>query len=449
MERIGSSRMTFVRKGVLAAVALGVLAGCAGLPEPDGTEAAIIARAETLTPLTAATGADVKSVAQNGLLVSPTVREAASRVSASADEVRVQRAVLFPSLSLSLGGGVGPAGSGAPGVALTGSQLLFDGGNADRAVKVADFDLQINYIEFQKSVDEVLLELLRAYDDVQRQAELLAVYSKQFKALGELEMLVSARVESGAVSSTDLLESKRRLQSAAFLVNDTELALAEARDRLMLLSGQASGGRIAISPRACTASGDSDALLIARLREARAQLVLQQAENALAPRVLLQPVLRGQLGTSTLPVGVNLDIQSDLLQGGALTAKANVARNVLAATTAQLEVAQLENDIAEGGLRRALEAGARKGEMLDRQIALLSETRELYRRQYLEMGTRQLSELLDVEEEYYGRQAELVELRSELSADRLDCAVRSRVLRRELGLESNSIYGFPLAQDWF
>lgn len=425
-----------------------MLAGCVRLPGPDGFEAAIIKESQGLPVLAPATGKDVKSVARNGLLLSPAVREAASLVSASADEVRVQRAAFFPGLGLSAGGGVGSAGSGDPALELTGSQLLFDGGNTQRAVKVADFDLQINYIAFQKAVDDAMVELLKAYDNVHTQNELLTVYRKQLNALRELESLVAARAESGAVSSSDLLEARKRVQSAAFLVNDTELALAEARDRLTLLSGQSQGGRVAISPASCNANGETDNLHMAQLELGRARIALESAEKAaLTPRVSLKPVIGGELGINNIPVGVNIDLQSDLLQGGALTAQANVARNRLAAAEAKLGVAKLEEGIAEHGLVRSLAAGERKTAMLERQISLLTETRELYRSQYFDMGTRRLSELLDNEEEYYSRQSELVLLRSELATTRLDCAVRSRVLRRELGLEGHSIYGFPLGPE--
>ncbi|MGF2685310.1 TolC family protein [Marinobacter sp. DUT-3] len=433
--------------GSVALITCILLAGCAGLPEPDGFEAAVIESAEGLTTLTPSGEGDVKSVARNGLLRSPSVREAASQISASADEVRVQRAALFPELSLFLGAGRGDAGSGDPAVELTGSQLLFDGGNSQRAIKVADFDLQISYIDFQKAVDDALLELLKAYDDVQRQRELLHIYRRQLNALSELEALVTARVERGAVSTTDALEARKRLQSAAFLVNDTKLALAEARDRLILLSGQSHGGTVRISPSSCKVRGETDELLIARLEIARAKLVLEQAENARIPRVELNPVVRGELGTGELPVGLNLGIQSDFLQGGALSARANAERNRFAAAKAELENVRLEDSLEERGLLRSLASGNRKAGLLRQQIDLLSRTRELYRSQYFDLGTRQLSELLDNEEEYYGRQAELAELRSELAADRLDCAVRHRVLRHKLKLENSKIYGFPLTSE--
>lgn len=429
----------------MLAVTCILLAGCTALPKADGFEAAIIKTAEGRPALAPASGDDVKSIARNGLLLSPSVREAASRVSADADQVRVQRAAFFPSVNLSGGGGIGSAGSGDPTVGLTGSQLLFDGGNSKRAVKVADFDLQISYLAFQKSVDGALVDVLKIYDEVQTKTELLAIYRKQFRALHELQTLITQRAESGAVSNSDLLEARKRMQSAEFLVNDTQLALEQARDRLILLSGQSNSAHVKINPASCKATGETDSLRISRLELARAQIALEKAEvAALTPRVFLKPVIGGEIGLNKLPVGLNLDIQSDVLQGGALTAKANVARNQLAGADAQMAVVRLEDSVMEQGLFRSLAAGDRKIAMLQRQISLLSQTRKLYRSQYFDMGTRQLSELLDNEEEYYTRQAELIEQKAELVATRLDCAVRSRVLRKEMGVEDNVIYGFPL-----
>ncbi|MGV0908500.1 TolC family protein [Martelella sp. FOR1707] len=430
-----------------AALSCALLAGCAALPEPDGTEAAIIARAETLSPLTPTDATDMKGVAHNGLVSNPSVQEAASLVSASADEVRVQRAKLFPSLSLSAGAGQGDASRGDPLFELTGGQLLYDGGSSQRVIKIADYDLQIDYIAFQQAVDDAVLDVLEAYDEARMLDELLTVYQKQFAALSELETLVEARTENGAAARTDILEARKSVQSAAFLVSDTRLALAEARDRLVLLGGPPEGGRVTVAPESCDAQVETDDMRLAQLKLARAEMALEKAMGDLTPRVSLEPVLRGELGTNALPVGVNLNIQSDFLQGGALTARANAARKSFGAAKARLDAVLLEERINERGLSRSISANEEKSLMLKQQIQLLADTRELFRSQYFNMGTRRLSELLDNEEEYYSRQAELVQLRSELVADRLDCAVRSRELRRSLDLESHQIYGFPLSTD--
>ncbi|MBL4919371.1 TolC family protein [Szabonella alba] len=439
-----SSRRLIAATGLLA---LGLVAGCGGLRDADGTEAAIAEQAATMPGLTRGEGQDIGSVARNGLLMSPSVRESASAVSASADEVRVSRAALFPSLGLSLGAGTGDAGRGDPSLELEGNQLLLDFGDTKRAVTVADLELQINYITFQKSVDDALVEVARAYDAVAVQADLLKVRRTQLAAMRELETLVAERAASGATASPDLLEARKRLQAAEFLVHDTELALAEARDRLTRLGGQARGGEVRIPPGACAARDDSDAMRIARLRLVQSELKLERAERAQLPRILLSPVARSQSGDDGVRLGLNLGVDSDLLQGGALTARANAARNSVGGARAGLEATKLDADLEARKLQRDIAAGNRRIEMLNRQIALLGETRSLYRSQYLDLGTRQLPDLLDNEEEYHNRRAERIEARSAILASRLQCAVLERSLRQTLGVSGNSLYGFPLAPD--
>lgn len=427
-----------------ALLGLSLLTGC-GLPAPDGTEAAITARAAGLPPLAPAKGQDAAGMVRNGLLLHPNVRQAASRVSASADEVRVQRAALFPGLGLTLGGGVGDAGDGDAALKLQGDQLLFDFGDTKRAVSSADIDLQVEYLTFQKSVDDAIVELLTAYDAVRMQAALLELRRKQLLAMQELATKVQERNSAGASSSPDLLETRKRLQTAEFLVLDTELALADARDRLTRLSGQAEGGRMpALRGATCKGSGQTDDQRIARLQFAGAEIGLQRAERARLPRVSLSPVASNEIGEGKVNLGMNLGLRSNILQGGALTARANAARNDLEAARAAADAADRDAALDGRKLARDISAGDRRSEMLERQIALLTETRGLYRSQYFDLGTRQLSELLDNEEEYYERQAELIELGSSLAASRLDCAVRDRSLRKAVGIADSSLYGFPL-----
>jgi len=434
-----------VRASVLVLIAM--LSGCIGLPDAGETETAIAARAEGLEPLSPSTGQDLKSVARNGLLRSPSVREAASKVSADADEVRVQRAALFPSLGIAVGAGVGNASSGDPAASLSGEQLIFNFGRTKRAVTAADLDLQISYIKFHQSVDEALVDIASAYDEVRMHAELLAVRRRQLSAMGELETLVAQRTESGAAASPDLLETRRRLQSAEFLLQDSELALAEARDRLIRLSGQPIGGSVSLAVGSCQEVGDTDDVTVAQLELAKAQVDLEQAEKARYPSVSVSPIARSELEDGSISVGLNLGVNSDFVQGGALTARFNAAQEALVGARAGVEDAKLESDLEARRLQREISADERRLSMLQRQIDLLAETRSLYRAQYFDLGTRQLTELLDNEEEYYNRQAELVETRSNLVSNQLDCAVQGDKLRQFLGLDESSIYDFPLGSN--
>ena len=424
-------------------VSLMSFSGC-GLPEPDGTEAAIAARAAGLTPVVPVRTGDRQAVIRNGLLLHPDVRQAASSVLASADDVRVQRGAIFPRLGLSVGGGVGDAGDGDTTFGLVGEQLLTDFGNSKRAITSADLDLQIDYVTFQKTVDDAVVELLLAYDAVHRYQQLLDIRQKQLAAMRELAVLVEERTTAGAASAPDLLETRKRLQTAEFLVQDSELGLGDAMDRLLRLAGQAKGGSLSLPPGACRIKDETDDLLIAKLRLKKSEIDVERADRARLPRITLSPVTETEIGDSGLGVGLNLGVSSDLLRGGALTAQAKAARNERVAALASVEAETRNADLDARKLQREIAAADRREEMLNRQIKLLSETRVLYRSQYFQLGSRQLSDLLDNEEEYYERQAELVELSSTLAEDRLSCAVLGRSLRKLVGLTELSLYGFPL-----
>ncbi len=423
------------------------LMGCS-LPEPDGTEAVLAERAATLAPLTPGEGRSVPTVSRNALLLSPSVREAASDIRASADEVRIQRAALFPSLSLAVGAGIGDAGQSQDTISLTGRQLVLDFGQTEREITAADIELQSNYVTFQQAVDDSIVEVLETYDEVRMHVETLAVWRRQLNAMRELQALIVERNEIGAAPISDVLETRKRVQAAEFSVLDAELTLAEARERLTQLSGQPRGGSIPqMSNGSCSSNANTDALLLAQLDLLQAQVELTVAENARVPRAYIEPVVRNEIGTSGLDVGLNVGVNSDLLQGGALTAAVNAARNTLNAAAANVAAVRRDDAIEAGRLRREIAAAQQRTEMLRRQISLLQQTRELYRDQYFDLGTREISELLENEEEYYNRQAELIEVGSELATNRVSCAILERSLRPAIGIDEHSLYGYPLSDD--
>jgi adhesin transport system outer membrane protein len=449
MTRVNDCLPMFETKAIAFILVAAIQAGCS-LPEPDGTEAALAARAESLQPLTPSEGRDIKSVSRNALLLSPVVREAASVIRVSADEVRIQRAAIFPSLSLSVGGGIGDAGQGDTTIALTGRQLVAGFGQTERQVTAADIELQMNYVTFQQSVDEAMAEMLETYDEVRTHVRVLEVWRQQLSALRELQTLIVRRHEIGAAPISDVLETRKRLQAAEFLVLDTELALAEARERLTQLSGQPRGGEIPVLGReTCASETSTDALLLAQLNLVKSQIELEIAENARVPSTFIEPIVRNEVGTSSLGFGLNLGINSDLLQGGALSAAVNAARNTLEAAAANVEIVRRDDTIESGRLQREMAAAQQRTGMLDRQISLLAQTRALYRDQYFDLGTRELSELLDNEEEYYSRKAELIEVDSEMANNRVTCAILERSLRPAVGINDASIYGYPLTKTVF
>ncbi len=439
----GSALVRGAARFVIFAGVVG-LAGCS-LPKPDGTEAALLARVEKLPALERASGKSATAVARNGLLLDPAVREAASRVAASADDIRIQRAALFPSLGLTIGAGIDSAGVDAPTIALNAKQLVLDFGNTERAISEADFDMQINYLEFQKTVDETVVDALESYSDVAVQARLVEVRQAQLSSMRELQRLVARRYELGATTHLDVLETQRRVEAAAFLVEDARLALAEAQDTLVRLSGQNEGGAIPSNLTShCGETVDVLETRIAQLRLARSVVAWERAEHARLPQVYISPSARVQAGDGAPDLGVSIGVQSDLLQGGALSANARQAATRVEGAAAGVEAAALDAQLAAIRLTRDIGAAERKAALIGRQLAIFDETRALYRKQYFELGSRQISELLDNETDYFDLRADQVELQSDLDAANLECSSRANKLREGLSLTEQALYDLPL-----
>jgi adhesin transport system outer membrane protein len=47
----------------------------------------------------------------------------------------------------------------------------------------------------------------------------------------------------------------------------------------------------------------------------------------------------------------------------------------------------------------------------------------------------------------YNRKAELIDLRSDLLANQIECSIREDRLRRFVGVNDESLYGYPLSPD--
>ena len=169
-----------------------------------------------------------------------------------------------------------------------------------------------------------------------------------------------------------------------------------------------------------------------------------RADKARLPRAYVSPIARKQSGQSGISLGVDIGVDSDFFQGGALTAQANAACNARYSANANVAATRRNAGLEAAALKREIAATGQKAAMLKRQIALLVRTRELYRSQYFDLGTRTISELLDNEEEYYNRQAELIELQSELTVKWIECATRDRTLRGAMKIDGASLYGYPL-----
>lgn len=154
---------------------------------------------------------------------------------------------------------------------------------------------------------------------------------------------------------------------------------------------------------------------------------------------------RVELGTGGVSSGVNIGVDTTFLRAGAVRAKVAQAENRLRSAEAALEAADRNTRLTELEVTRRISTLERKLQMLQSQIKLQDQTRQLYRSQYIELGSREITDLLDAETTLVDRQIELVETRLDLFIAQIDCAARARTLRAALGLEASQLHGFPLS----
>ena len=81
---------------------------------------------------------------------------------------------------------------------------------------------------------------------------------------------------------------------------------------------------------------------------------------------------------------------------------------------------------------------------LEARQASIQEARMLYGRQYLDLGTRPLLDLLNAEQEIYQSRFELAGTRSDLLRLDVDCLYNTGALRTAFGLEGRNLQGVEI-----
>lgn len=74
--------------------------------------------------------------------------------------------------------------------------------------------------------------------------------------------------------------------------------------------------------------------------------------------------------------------------------------------------------------------------LLSQRVENLRNTKELYKKQYLELGTRTLVDLLNSEREYHQAQVEVVNNQFDIIQAQLDCAFYQGKLKEVLKIET-------------
>lgn len=297
------------------------------------------------------------------------------------------------------------------------TQMLFDGFATRNEVARLDHAALVRFFELHDVYENITLEVLRAYADVSRYRELVALSEENFARHRAIFDLIQDKVQAGVGRRVDLETSSGRMALAeANLL--TELAnLHDVTERFVRLTGRTPPNDVGMRPNLSgTMPQDAKVALLkavhrnpglwAALQNVRAAKKAASARNAsYMPRLDLQARsnngrnlsgVAGQDNTNSVGVVLNWNLYS----GGSDMARARQF-------ALQINAAQDMLDKSCRDLRQTLLIAFNDTQKLNSQINYLDQhqlatekARDAYRKQF-DIGQRSLLDLLDTENELF------------------------------------------------
>ncbi len=429
-------------------------------PSPQGA-ASGAAATDFSSPLSANKGS-LEDAVLRALAWHPSITASAGRVYQSSQEIEVARAGYYPKIQggLNTGYGNGSDGGFRPRATLQVSQMVYDFGKVSNSIEAEKAGEDVSRAELLGSIDTIVRDTTYAVIEVQRYRAMIAVAKDQLAGVGEIAKLVTQRTDSGASTRSDKVQAEARVQAAQSQVMEISASLTRWESTLAALSG--TGGRVALSsgrsPTLSNACGVAEpdweqvpSYLQAEAgkREAAAKLALSKSE--IFPTLQLQADGSYDIAGSSsysrvdnpdFTIGINL--VGNLYEGGASAARRDAAGFALKAAEAASQAARFETGRSLNEARGQVASLKQLLSSLASRNDMMIETRNLYREQYVQLGTRTLLDLLNAEQELHAARFDAVRTEHDLRRLDADCLFSSGMARKAFRLNGSVVRGVSL-----
>lgn len=389
----------------------------------------------------------VEKVVERAVAWHPRIIEASGRALQQQEAISEARSGYLPSIGggLDLGLESGNQRRGSPRFNLTASQMVYDFGKVAGRVEAQSAVYDVRQAEYLTTVDEIIRDAVIASVEILRNGELDKVARDQIEDVRAIGKLVDARTDRGASTRSDKLQAEARVQAA----ESTALEIIAQTNRWQAALASIAGTRTApaIGRTLPTAVGaacgarepawDGVPAVIAarsRLDEANARVKLARAE--IYPTLALEATSQFDIIDADRDPDyvIGLRLRGDLYNGGSFRARQNAAR--LGAETATAGIASATYDAERTWLQSATQVRsleALQKSLLSRQT-MMRETRDLYQRQFLDLGTRTLLDVLNADQELHAARFDEINTRFDVYKLNLECAHAAGRLREMFGL---------------
>lgn len=394
----------------------------------------------------------------------PMITQAVGKLFQQAANVDVAKAKYYPQIKAGMNNNYSNTytNSGySPALQLSISQMLYDFGKVSSNVLAANAAVAQQQAQVMLSIDQVAHDTASSVVQVQGYQQLVSMAQAQLTSLQHIGDLIHQRNTEGASSLSDVVQTDTRIEGAQATLMQYQAALDRWKATLSTYIGnQAVAGVTTAIPnnltKACAVIKPDYRLIPSVLAAwAQANQAQAQQDNATAnmlPTISLNPQVTHylndhysgsrELDKTQYTAAINVEIP--LYQGGGLTASHDAAAQAVTAANAAVQSAQLE---AQQKLTTSQDEALNLNQTLHvqkRQQLLAEKTRELYQEQYLQLGSRPLLDLLNVDQEIYQAQFSQAQTQTQLNLLQLDCLFSTGMTRSAFNLENRTIQGVDI-----
>ena len=390
----------------------------------------------------------------SAVLRHPTVPQAVARISEESERVEVARSAYRPQLRAGVDLGQGWESEQYRRYAsVSVSQMVYDFGRTSNQVDRARARSEVQRANLLVQLDELIADVAEAYIEVLRHQALLELVGEHIDRINEIGQLARQRLALGAGNGSDAIQARSREESA----RSDQLALQTrlGRQRIILSSliqapvaESLTDDLASIESFGCSSADlsvtDSAEFLLA---QAERNVALQQLEGEKLDRYpsisveagMRKPVFDNRFDSGANDFNVALKVSMDLYQGGRVSARSRAAEFGLRGSELNTDLARLRTlqQLDEADTQIRMLNG--REQILQAQERSAAETRELYREQYVSLGTRSLIDLLNADQEQHMARYDRVNLRYEKAILNLECMSASGQLRDHFDINVDAL----------
>lgn len=401
----------------------------------------------------------LQEAVQQAIAWYPTIAESLGRLYQQNEQVAVAQSAYFPQVDGGLSSEYRTSTNQTEeAFNISATQQLYDFGKVASDISAEKSGVVRDQARVKLAIDQLALDVSQTVVDIQRFKKLLQVAQAQIEGVSDIQALSNKRAELGASTQSDTMQAQSRLEAARETREQFQSQLTIQRNNLRRLVGQDRPISVVDTlpkglEEACNLAeaefNEVPEVMVADAQrdEARAQIERRQADfyPTISAEARFNQFLNQRGDEDDTDLSVRLNVTSSLYKGGATRAQRRSADFALQALQSSKDniLIDLERRLQDAQ-EQTLSAQSRFA-ILESRATNIEKTKELYRQQYLSLGTRSLLDLLNAEQEIHQARFDQINTRYDMLAVQLECLYASSGFRDMFEISDDTVQGVSLS----